>query len=87
MYYFVVVKIPQTINITKNMTANEALDNYLGSLNPKERIAKSRDIRILCRKSRSVLSDWRKGRTKITWIWRDKISEAIGKNIFENVSN
>ncbi len=69
------------------MTANEALDNYLGSLNPKERIAKSRDIRILCRKSRSVLSDWRKGRTKITWIWRDKISEAIGKNIFENVSN
>ncbi|WP_439711450.1 hypothetical protein [Duncaniella muris] len=69
------------------MTANEALDNYLNSLSPKERAAKSRDIRVLCRKSRSVLYDWRKGRSQIDIAWQDKITEAIGENIFENVTN
>ena len=66
------------------MTTNEALDNYLNSLDPKDRIAKSRDIRALCRISRFVLCFWRRGRTKIPWSLRDKITEAIGKNIFEN---
>lgn len=66
------------------MTANEALDNYLRSLPPRERIAKSRDIREICNKSRFVLSDWRRGRTRIDLAWRDKISEALGKNIFIN---
>jgi len=69
------------------VTANEALDNYLNSLSPKERAAKSRDIRVLCRKSRSVLYDWRKGRSQIDIAWQDKITEAIGENIFENVTN
>ena len=69
------------------MTANEALDIYLNSLEPKERAAKSRDIRTLCKKSRSVLYDWRKGRTKIEAIFRDKISEAIRENIFETITN
>ncbi len=66
------------------MTANEALDNYLRSLPHRERIAKSRDIREICKKSRFVLSDWRRGRTRIDLAWRDKISEALGKNIFIN---
>ncbi len=66
------------------MTANEALDNYLRSLPNRERIAKSRDIREICKKSRFVLSDWRRGRTCIDLAWRDKISEALGKNIFIN---
>lgn len=69
------------------MTANEALDNYLNSLNPKERIAKSRDIRALCRISRFILCDWRRGRTQIPWFLRDKITEAIGENIFYNVTD
>ncbi len=69
------------------MTANEALDAYLRSLNPKERAAKSRDIRSLCQKSRSVLYDWRKGRSQIEVVWRDKITEAVGENIFENITN
>lgn len=69
------------------MTANEALDAYLRSLDPKERAAKSRDIRALCQKSRSVLYDWRKGRSQIEVVWRDKITEAVGENIFENVTN
>ena len=69
------------------MTANEALDAYLRSLDPKERAAKSRDIRSLCQKSRSVLYDWRKGRSKIEVVWRDKITEAVGENIFEKVAN
>lgn len=69
------------------MTANEALDNYLNSLNPKERIAKSRDIRALCRISRFILCDWRRERTQIPWFLRDKITEAIGENIFYNVTD
>lgn len=69
------------------MTANEALDNYLNSLPPKERIAKSRDIRALCQISRFVLCYWRSGRTQIPWSLRDKITEAIGENIFEKFTN
>lgn len=69
------------------MTANEALDNYLNSLDPKERIAKSRDIRALCQISRFVLCYWRCGRTQIPWSLRDKITEAIGENIFEKFTN
>jgi len=69
------------------MTANEALDNYLSSLPSKERIAKSRDIRGICHKSTSVLSDWRRGRTKIDIAWQDKITAALGKNIFDNVED
>ncbi len=69
------------------MTANEALDAYLRSLGPKERAAKSRDIRALCQKTRSVLYDWRKGRSQIDIAWRDKITEAIGENIFTNITN
>lgn len=67
------------------MTANEALDNYLSSLGPKERIAKSRDIRALCKISKFVLCFWRRGRTQIPWYLLDKITEAIGENIFDDV--
>lgn len=69
------------------MTANEALDNYLKSLSPRERAAKSRDIRFFCQKTRFVLCDWRKGRSKIDIAWQAKITEAIGENIFENITN
>ncbi len=69
------------------MTANNALDKYLSSLEPNERAAKSRDIRALCQISRYVLSDWRRGRTQIPWFFRDKITEAVGENIFSNVTD
>ena len=69
------------------MTANEALDQYLKSLESKERAIKSRDIRYLCQKTSSVLYDWKKGRTPIPSVYRDKIIEAVGINIFENVAN
>lgn len=69
------------------MNANDALNNYFNSLQPKERVAKSRDIRSLCRISTCVLSDWRRGRTQIPWVFQSKITEALGKNIFDNVAN
>lgn len=69
------------------MTANEALDRYMNSLGPSERRAKSRDIRAKCRISKYVLSYWRRGRTPIPWSVLDKINEAIGENLFENVTN
>lgn len=68
------------------MTANHALDKYLSALKPTERVAKSRDIRTFCRISRYVLSDWRRGRTQIPCNFRDKITEAVGENIFANVT-
>lgn len=67
------------------MTANEALDSYLRSLPPRQRIAKSRDIRTLCQISRFVLCYWRCGRTQIPWYFLDKITEAVGENIFADI--
>lgn len=69
------------------MTANEALNNYLSSLSPRERIAKSRDIRELGNLESWNLSDWKTGRVKISPQWQRKISEIVGKNIFEDVDN
>lgn len=66
------------------MTPNEALDSYLRSLSPRERIAKSRDIREVCQKTNAVLYDWRHGRSNIDIAWQAKITEAIGENIFIN---
>lgn len=66
------------------MSPNEALDSYLNSLSTTERIAKSRKIREVCRKSLYVLSDWRRGRTQIDIAWRDKITQALGVDIFVN---
>lgn len=87
MCYFVVVKLSIIYQIQKNMTANEALDNYFSSLSSKERIAKSRDIREFCGKSRSVLSDWRRGRSAITPECQVKITAVLGKNIFANIES
>lgn len=69
------------------MTANEALDYYLGSLPNNERIAKSRDIREILGISRNVLSDWRRSRTKIQPISFTKIIEIVGVDLNAYVDN
>lgn len=69
------------------MTANKALDDYLRSLGSTERIAKSRDIREKLGVSKTVLSFWRHGRTKIHPVFQSKISEIVGQDIFANVVN
>lgn len=69
------------------MTANEALANYLESLPTRERALKKRDIRIHCRKSTDVLYDWLHGRSKIDIAWQAKITEALGINVFQNVTD
>ena len=69
------------------MTANEALDCYMRGLSPKVRIAKSRDIRTFCGVSRFVLSDWRRGRVRISAEQQRKITEALEKDIFGNVES
>lgn len=69
------------------MTANEALDNYFKTLSPKERIAKSRDIRGFCKKSLCVLSDWRRGRSAISLECQAKITDILGINLFENIES
>lgn len=81
---FADVNLRQINYISKKMTANEAFDNYMSSLSSKERIAKSRDLRELGQISKSVITNWRRGRTPIDVAWRGKISEIIGKKIFEN---
>lgn len=69
------------------MTANKALADYLRSLPPAERIAKSRDIREKLCISNNVLTSWRVGRTKIHPVFRDKIIEILGCDIFMDVTN
>lgn len=73
------------IDISKSMTANEALDAYLKSLSPAERVAKSRDICALCDVSYQVLYNWRKGYTPIGKLQRREISKIIGADIFTDI--
>lgn len=69
------------------MTPNEALNQYLGSLSSVERVAKSRDIREKLGISRAVLSDWRRGRTKLAPVYFDKIIEIVGVDLKVYVGN
>lgn len=59
------------------MTPNEALDFYLSSLPRHARIAKARDIREYLGISKCVLSNWRRGRSKLKRIYLDKIMEVL----------
>ena len=68
------------------MTPNEALDHYLSSLPNNERIAKSRDIREKLEITRSVLSAWRRGRTKLRGVYFDKIIEIVGVDLSSYVA-
>lgn len=68
------------------MTAGEALSNYLGSLDPQERRKMSRNIRQGCSVSRQVLYNWTVGTTPIKPIYRDKISQIVGEDIFNCVA-
>ena len=67
------------------MTTNQSLDRYLSSLSNVERIAKSRDIRHFLNISDNVLSDWRRGRTKLHPIFLREISEIVGVDLLAYV--
>ena len=67
------------------MTTNQSLDKYLSSLSGAERIAKSRDIRIVLGISTSVLSDWRRGRTKLHPVFLREISDIVGVDLLADV--
>lgn len=67
------------------MTTNEALDKYLSSLSRRERTAKTRDIREGLGISRFVLSDWRRGRTRLHIAFLDKIGEILGIDLSVDV--
>lgn len=67
------------------MTTNEALDKYLSSLDRRERTAKTRDIREELGISRSVLSEWRRGRTRLHIVFLDKIGEILGVDLSADV--
>lgn len=69
------------------MTPNEAFDNYMSSLVPRERIAKSRDLRRIGGLTPYNLCDWRTGRSRIPVAWQRKISEIVGEDVFKNVGN
>lgn len=68
------------------MTAGEALSYYLVSLAPQERRNMSRNIRQGCSISRQVLYNWTVGATPIKPIYRDKISQIVGRDIFSCVA-
>lgn len=66
------------------MTPNEAFKNYLESLPYVDRLLKMQEIKRVCKKTPTVISSWKNGRTKIDIAWQDKITQAIGENIFTN---
>lgn len=68
------------------MTTNEILDRYLKLLPHHVRIAKSRDIRQSLNITRSVLSDWRRGRTRLEPETLAEISEIVGVDLYEDVA-
>lgn len=67
------------------MTANEAFLNYMSALPPRERIAKSRDLRKLGHLENYHLTNWRRGRARINVAWQRKISEIVGADVFKDV--
>lgn len=67
------------------MTTNQALDQYLSTLSRRDLIAKSRDIREKLGITRDVLSNWRRGKTKLRLVFLDKISEILGVDLSANV--
>lgn len=68
------------------MTTNEILDRYLTLLPHNVRIAKSRDIRQSLNITRSVLSDWRRGRTRLEPETLAEISEIVGVDLYEDIA-
>lgn len=69
------------------MTPNKALTTYLSRFSKKERKAKTLEICRLCQISLFTFYEWRSGRTIIKPIYRDKINEIVGEDIFVNVTN
>lgn len=69
------------------MTTNQSLDRYLSSLSNAERIAKSRDIRNLLGISTFILSDWRRGRSKLHPVFLREISNIVGVDLMADVVN
>lgn len=69
------------------MTTNQSLDRYLTSLPNAERIAKSRDIRSFLGISTAVLSDWRRGRTKLHPVFLREIGKIVGVDLMVDVEN
>lgn len=69
------------------MTTNQSLDRYLSSLSGAERIAKSRDIRNFLKISNAVLSDWRRGRTKLHPVFLREISKIVDVDLMVDVEN
>ncbi len=67
------------------MTAGEALSMFLHSLDAKNRRTMSRNIRNGCGVSRQVLYHWTVGITPLKPIYCDKITEIVGRDIFNDV--
>lgn len=68
------------------MTAGEALSNYLNGLDAMQRRDMSRKIRRACDISRNVLYNWTIGATVIKTVYRDKITEVVGVDLFTDVA-
>jgi hypothetical protein len=64
------------------MNANFLLNQFMSRYHGRELTSISRDIRAQCGISRQVLYHWRSGRTKIKKVYRDKITETLGEDIF-----
>lgn len=69
------------------MTSNVALDAYIKSLPYKERSEFQAKLVLRLEISLATISAWRNAKSRIKNVYRREISNIIGKDIFENVTD
>lgn len=72
------------------MKANEALSSHIDSLFSSDPVSARRLVREIkdrCEISTAVYSNWRVGRTPIRKLERREITQILGVDIFENVTD
>jgi len=70
------------------MTASEAFNSFVSSLEAPKRIVILREIRSQCDSAtRQVIYTWRSGKTRIRPSYRDKINAIAGYNVFSDVTD
>jgi hypothetical protein len=70
------------------MTASEAFNSFVSSLEARQRIVVLREIRSQCdNATRQVIYTWRSGKTRIRQTYRDKINAIAGYDVFKDVAD
>lgn len=75
------------LELSKSMTANEALREYFKSIPAKERSKLTSSLMTQFQVSAKTVENWRYSRTNLKPVYRREISRIIGKDIFSKVTD